>query len=326
MPYVLNLIAILFLTASLRIWIEIVRRWRAGAPILAWEPRELVPWGPLEIVLAVGIFLLATQAFQGALPNPEPEPKAPPADAEKLVAAVQESGASAPPAQLDAAPELPDVVGAQKKTARGGIPQLLRLIAIQVVTGLACLAFLRVGTRATVHDLGISPANLMHDVRNGVLAYVAVAPPTFLLQLLLVNWFPSHHPIVDIVGDHPGIGVFLCTTLLAVVVAPLGEEFFFRVLLQGWLETADARMHARLDDAWPLAPARWPVVVSSVIFALMHASHGPDPIPLFLLALALGYLYRQTHRIWPSFVMHACFNATSMAMLGINLLEAGGGS
>ena len=59
----------------------------------------------------------------------------------------------------------------------------------------------------------------------------------------------------------------------------------------------------------------WPVVASSVLFALMHWSHGPDPIPLFLLALALGVIYQRTQRVLPCIVAHALLNATSLAML-----------
>jgi membrane protease YdiL (CAAX protease family) len=38
----------------------------------------------------------------------------------------------------------------------------------------------------------------------------------------------------------------------------------------------------------------------------------PDPIPLFVLALGLGYLYRQTHRILPCIVVHLLLNACSL--------------
>ena len=42
---------------------------------------------------------------------------------------------------------------------------------------------------------------------------------------------------------------------------------------------------------------RWPILVSSIIFALLHYQHGPDWIPLFLLAIGLGYLYH-AHSDW----------------------------
>ena len=47
----------------------------------------------------------------------------------------------------------------------------------------------------------------------------------------------------------------------------------------------------------------------------MHLGSGPDVIPLFFLALGLGYLYRQTHSIWPGFIVHTLLNAWSMVAL-----------
>jgi membrane protease YdiL (CAAX protease family) len=58
-----------------------------------------------------------------------------------------------------------------------------------------------------------------------------------------------------------------------------------------------------------------PIVVSSLIFALLHVGQGPAPFPLFFLALGLGYLYQRTHRLWPSVVVHFLLNTSSLVML-----------
>jgi membrane protease YdiL (CAAX protease family) len=55
-----------------------------------------------------------------------------------------------------------------------------------------------------------------------------------------------------------------------------------------------------------------PILISSAIFAALHYSHGPDWIPLFFLALGLGYLYQRTHRLLPSLVVHSLLNTLSM--------------
>ena len=57
------------------------------------------------------------------------------------------------------------------------------------------------------------------------------------------------------------------------------------------------------------------IVISAAFFGLAHLGYGPEPIPLFFLALVLGYLYNRTHRIVPSMVAHALFNAYSMIAL-----------
>jgi membrane protease YdiL (CAAX protease family) len=62
-----------------------------------------------------------------------------------------------------------------------------------------------------------------------------------------------------------------------------------------------------------------PIAISSVVFAALHKDHGLDPIPLFFLAVALGYLYQRTHRMLPSLVLHAVFNAFSLSLLPLQL-------
>ena len=58
-----------------------------------------------------------------------------------------------------------------------------------------------------------------------------------------------------------------------------------------------------------------PILFSSALFALMHLGQGPAPIPLFFLAIALGYVYQRTHSVVPCILLHALLNGTSLAML-----------
>jgi membrane protease YdiL (CAAX protease family) len=63
-------------------------------------------------------------------------------------------------------------------------------------------------------------------------------------------------------------------------------------------------------------PYGWtPIIFSSMLFAAAHIGYGPEPIPLFVLALVLGYVYQRTHRIIPCIVAHALFNLLSMVAL-----------
>ena len=80
--------------------------------------------------------------------------------------------------------------------------------------------------------------------------------------------------------------------------------------------------HSSFSDAQPPRlgllglPYGWlPILVSALLFAAVHVGYGPDPVPLFLLALILGYCYQRTHRIVPSIVTHALFNALSLFAL-----------
>jgi membrane protease YdiL (CAAX protease family) len=211
------------------------------------------------------------------------------------------------------------------------------------------------------------------------------------------------HPVARLLGEQHSLVTLLICALAAVVVAPLIEEFFFRVLLQGWLEAREDQWRARLPVMPRLPRGSVPILLSAALFALLHArgeeaqfdsadvmmqltagaagslaaigfsilllhtscgatatdmgigwkklggdatlglaglaavfvpinalqwglyklqeSHladnlvAPDPVPLFFLALVLGYLYQRTHRLGPGVVLHMAFNAIPLGIL-----------
>ena len=194
-----------------------------------------------------------------------------------------------------------------------------------------------------------------------------MAAPIYGLQGLLVYFFPTQHPLIDLLRDKPDSQLFVVVGLSVALVAPLCEEMFFRVLLQGWLEklVAGAAPEAfpspangspnevandnaaqatdvtkSFDDRNPYAAPQTisrvpaaetqnvqalravPIITSALLFALLHLGHGPAPIPLFFFALALGYLYQKTHRLWPSLVLHCLLNSVSLLMLMIDTMFA----
>jgi membrane protease YdiL (CAAX protease family) len=54
---------------------------------------------------------------------------------------------------------------------------------------------------------------------------------------------------------------------------------------------------------------------SSALFAAFHAQVWPSPVPLFVLALGLGYLYLRTRSLIGPVVVHGLFNAVSAVYL-----------
>ncbi len=67
--------------------------------------------------------------------------------------------------------------------------------------------------------------------------------------------------------------------------------------------------------------AVWPIVITSLVFAVMHWGQGLAPIPLFFLSLGLGYLYRQTGSLVPSIVVHFTLNGFTMCMTLLQILR-----
>ena len=102
----------------------------------------------------------------------------------------------------------------------------------------------------------------------------------------------------------PGLGSLLGGSwlgpLLAVVVGPLTEEIIFRgVILRGLLGRY----------------RRWTaIIVSAVLFALMHGNPVQLPVALGL-GLVLGWVYVRTRSLGLCFLGHALNNALARALL-----------
>ena len=83
--------------------------------------------------------------------------------------------------------------------------------------------------------------------------------------------------------------VLCACALSAVVVAPIVEEFFFRVLLQGWLESAQRRLRKQMPTLRRLMPgALGPILLTAFLFARMHFRVEGPMMPVAFLTLMLA--------------------------------------
>jgi membrane protease YdiL (CAAX protease family) len=264
-------------TGATLVWSWVYKVYRSGREIIPFEPRNDVPWQPIHLVFYATITVLLLFGY------------------------VRWRGPEQPALQLS---------------------EMALLSGLQIVGLILGFFFLLRVANPNRHDFGLpnSLVEAKRDFRTGALASVALVIPILTTQALLAildeEWTGEvhQHPIFESITKRGSILDFLQLVWIAILVAPLVEEFFFRILLQGWLEKLAFANAESPEASRPL----WPILISSLLFAAMHASGGPDPIPIFLLALALGYLYRQTHRLLPSLALHMCFNAYSV---GIVLLE-----
>jgi membrane protease YdiL (CAAX protease family) len=261
------------LVACLAAWLHALRCWSSGRPLLEPAPRRPVPWGLVHLVATVLLVLLSQSS---------------------LAAVVQAVGG------LKFGPDL----SAMTPAARVWL--LFAASLGSLFAAAVSVVWIVAQTGARGGDLGLDRRRAVADVRLGAVAFVMIGPPVYGLQLLLVKSlaFPTKHPLVTALRDHPDAALVAAVVFAAVVVAPVVEEYFFRVLLQGWLERLVRPQCSGLA-----------VLASAAAFAAVHRGHGPDPIPLFFLAVGLGYLYRQTHRLLPSVVVHLLLNACSLVAL-----------
>jgi len=78
------------------------------------------------------------------------------------------------------------------------------------------------------------------------------------------------HPLMILMNEDPSVWTLLLCGAVAVLVAPIVEEFFFRLLLQGWLESAERRLRRWVPAARRLVPGVAPIVLASLLFASLH--------------------------------------------------------
>ncbi len=292
-----------------------------GQPLLAYEPRRRVPWGPL--VLMIPLFFLVVNFLP-------------------LLGDSEENAEPMTPEQF----------------IYSGLIFSALLIAF-VPMAMAWLAAVRQADHRDL-GLPRSHRQFWRDVRSGAIACLAALMPILLLNYVLTFIFQPEqsHPLIEQLQKDGSPAMLLVGIVSAVLAAPLFEEFTFRVLLQGWLERVEDKwleFHATerqtdpvvedperfsaepreivepIADEQPLIrpphgwlavlPHGWmPILVTSLIFGLAHVGHGiPAVVSLVFLGIVFGYLYQRTHRIVPCIAAHMLFNAYSMTILWLNL-------
>jgi len=141
----------------------------------------------------------------------------------------------------------------------------------------------------------LPPLDPLRSVQFGGWGFCFSYLPVWIL-LMAVAPYREPHPLINLLSENPTPSVWMTVVLTAVIAAPAFEEFLFRVILLSSLR--------QLLDPWRA------IFISSAIFAI---SHSPiDAIPLFPLALVLGYVYHRTGSYPAVFLMHALFNAYNL--------------
>lgn len=288
------------------------------ASLLDREPAPPVPWRGFDLLVVTGIYLLL-QIVAAALVSSGPPPAVVPAEMvghQELPAGDGVASAWPVAALREAAQPSRGEVNAylnMKYMAAGSVASLL--------TMLVAILYLRLMRRATWSDLGLRSHNAWRDILIGVATFAAVAIPIFTLHAIanLLLEPQQGHPIIEAVVRFPGF--FWLSLVTAVIIAPITEEFFFRGLLLGWLNSLptarETDVRGRPQLAW------WPVVLTSAGFAMLHLGHGAAPVALFFFSMVLGWLYQRYHRLIPCIALHAALNGTSMLMLAVELVRRG---
>lgn len=191
--------------------------------------------------------------------------------------------------------------------------QLFADIVTRLVATLAGVGVLRSGG-APRGVCGWVAGRWRDDLRLALGGLGLVLAPLLAIAALLDRVVPYEHPLVSFLQEHRDPVAVALALVAAVVVAPVAEEFFFRRVLQGWLEN-------RLPEADGAAA----VGLSAAAFAAAHLGHGLAAAPLFLFGIVLGVVARRTGSLVPCVLLHALFNAVGVGLTLLSPATAGGG-
>lgn len=210
----------------------------------------------------------------------------------------------------------------------------------------------------TWHHWGCGPlleGKSVATILGAILGFFLLVPSVLAIHQGLSWWFVYQHETMDVVGALKAEGqwsALAATCFYVAVWTPLLEELLFRVMIQGFVE--QCIRHGGNFHRWvvgPLTPAAgkslgleqiatwsqagasaksvgrdgfgswmfWaPIVISSLLFALAHSGQGAAPIPLYLLAIGLGFLYKTTGNLFLCVLIHSLLNGLTLVQLVVS--------
>jgi len=150
---------------------------------------------------------------------------------------------------------------------------------------------------------GFSKIGFGRAATTGGILLLAAYPLVLLAEVVtqkLSRGNPEKQGIVELFNASSTLEQRVAIILLAVTMAPVAEEFFFRFFLYGVLKRYFGRSVG--------------VVVSGLLFAAVHA-HLPSFAPLFVLGMCFAIAYEWSGSLLVSMTMHALFNALALTAL-----------
>ncbi len=153
------------------------------------------------------------------------------------------------------------------------------------------------------YGVGLAPIDVPLGVGAALITNLALLPVLYAGIGLVWDTDPEA-PARSQVDAVDGLGPWLLFAVAVAGLVPVVEEYAYRGL---FLRSLQRRL-----GPWPA------LAVSSVVFALFHATSGWIVVPgIFVFALVAGGLVLWTGRLGTSVVMHMAFNGTTLIALAL---------
>jgi len=183
---------------------------------------------------------------------------------------------------------------------------LLATLSFQGVAWLLIYHFLKLHELNWRDAFGLRNANLKKSLLLAAGMLVLVLPVVLCLEqvsvlgLEKIGWAPEDQRAVELIVNAKSAWLRGYLAFFAMVLAPVSEEFMFRGVLFPFVKQL----------GWP--KLAWFGV--SFLFALIHVN-APTLLPLFVLALALTWLYQKTDCLLAPIAAHSLFNTANLVIL-----------
>ena len=142
------------------------------------------------------------------------------------------------------------------------------------------------------------PRKLGNAARLAVAGFILSILASFIYAIIItalgLDSLEAAEPPSELVETSAGVAVF---AILAIVVAPIAEETFFR----GFVFPGIGRKYG----LW------WGAIASAALFAMMHGSLGAL-FPTLAIGLVLAWVYVRTRSIWACIACHAAYNSLAL--------------
>lgn len=185
---------------------------------------------------------------------------------------------------------------------------LVETLSFQGATWLLIPIFLRLHGISFRDAFGLRKNNWLSSLFLAVGVVIVIIPVSQVLMQVSVHvldhfgWKEHNEEAVTLVTGAKAFWMKMYLDVFTVVLAPVAEEFIFRGVLYTFIKQ--------------LGFPRLAFFGVSALFALIHAD-AAIAVPLFVLALALTWLYEKTDNLLAPIVAHSLFNAANLILLAL---------
>ncbi|HEY3763009.1 MAG TPA: type II CAAX endopeptidase family protein [Verrucomicrobiae bacterium] len=185
---------------------------------------------------------------------------------------------------------------------------LVATLSFQGATWLLLPIFLRLHGISFRDAFGLKNRHWLSSILLAVGVVIIILPVSeILMQVSMLvlkhyGWKEHNEEAVTLVTGAKAIWMKVYLDVFTVALAPVAEEFIFRGVLYTYLK--------QLGCPW-LA-----FFGVSALFALIHGD-AAIAVPLFVLALALTWLYEKTDNLLAPIAAHSLFNAANLILLAL---------